>query len=82
MQYVQYFDIIMIEWLASKISLLGKGYGDRKIHKNELKKVFLCRSVCIVISSIIKLKSRDRLGLRMVKLFILDRWLQTMMRSL
>lgn len=37
MQYVQYFDIIMIEWLASKISLLGKGYGDRKIHKNELR---------------------------------------------
>ena len=52
MQYVQYFDIIMIEWLPSRISWLEKRYGDRKIHKNELEKVFLCRSVCIVITSL------------------------------
>ena len=52
MQYVQYFDIIMIEWLASRISWLEMEYGDREIHKNGLEKVFLCRSVCIVISSL------------------------------
>ena len=40
------------EWLPSRISWLEKRYGDRKIHKNELEKVFLCRSVCIVISSL------------------------------
>lgn len=52
MQYVQYFDIIMIEWLASRISWLGKRYEDQEIHKNELEKVFSCRSVCIVITSL------------------------------
>ena len=52
MQYVQYFDIIMIEWLASRISWLKRRYGDREIHKNELEKVFSCRSSCIVISSL------------------------------
>ena len=35
-----------------RISWLGKRYSDRKIHKNELDKLFLCRSVCIVISSL------------------------------
>ena len=52
MQYVQYFDIIMIEWLASRISWLGKRYDDQEIHKNRIEKVFLCRSGCIVISSL------------------------------
>ena len=40
------------EWLAERISWLGRRYGDREIHKNGLAKVFLCRSVCIVISSL------------------------------
>lgn len=52
MQYVQYFDIIMIEWLPSRISWLGMRYKDQEIHKNELEKVFLCRSVCRVITSL------------------------------
>lgn len=52
MQYVQYFDIIMIEWLAEKISWLGKGYDDRKYHENRLKKKVLCRSCWIVSSSL------------------------------
>lgn len=52
MQYVQYFDIIMIEWLASRISWLEMEYGDREIHKNGLEKVFSCRSICIVITSL------------------------------
>ena len=52
MQYVQYFDIIMIEWLAERISWLEMRYDDQEIHQNGLEKVFLCRSVCIVISSL------------------------------
>ena len=40
------------EWLASRISWLGKRYKGKKIHENELEKVFLCRSVCIVITSL------------------------------
>ena len=40
------------EWLASRISWLEMRYGDREIHENGLEKVFLCRSVCIVISSL------------------------------
>ena len=52
MQYVQYFDIIMIEWLPSRISWIGKRYSDREVHENGLAKVFLCRSVCIVITSL------------------------------
>lgn len=52
MQYVQYFDIIMIEWLASKISCLGKRYGDQKIYENRLEKTFSCRSIWVVISSL------------------------------
>ena len=43
---------VATEWLASRISWLGKRYGDRKIHENGVEKVFLCRSVCIVISSL------------------------------
>ena len=43
---------VATEWLAERISWLGMRYGDRKIHKNGLEKVFLCRSVCIVISSL------------------------------
>ena len=52
MQYVQYFDIIMIEWLALRISWLEMRYEDWKIHKNGLEKMFLCRSVWIVITSL------------------------------
>ena len=52
MQYVQYFDIIMIEWLAERISWLGKRYDDRFLHQKWLNLVFLCRSVWIVISSL------------------------------
>ena len=33
MQYVQYFDIIMIEWLPSRISWLEKRYDDRFLHQ-------------------------------------------------
>ena len=40
------------EWLPSRISWLGKRYGNQKIHENGLEKVFLCRSVCRVISSL------------------------------
>ena len=40
------------EWLAERISWLGMRYGDQEIHENELEKVFSCRSVCIVISSL------------------------------
>ena len=43
---------VATEWLPSRISWLGKRYGDWKTHENGLKKVFLCRSVCIVISSL------------------------------
>lgn len=40
------------EWLPSGISWLGMGYKDRFLHENGLEKVFLCRSVCIVIPSL------------------------------
>lgn len=43
---------VATEWLASRISWLEMRYGDREIHENGLEKVFLCRSVCIVISSL------------------------------
>ena len=43
---------VATEWLASRISWLEMRYSDREIHKNEAAKVFLCRSVCIVISSL------------------------------
>lgn len=43
---------VATEWLPSRISWLKTRYGDQKIHKNELEKVFSCRSVCIVISSL------------------------------
>lgn len=38
------------EWLGEKISWLEKRYGDRKTHENGLEKMFLYRSVWIVIS--------------------------------
>lgn len=43
---------VATEWLASRISWLGKRYDDRKYHENRLKKKVLCRSVYIVISSL------------------------------
>lgn len=43
---------VATEWLPSKISWLGMRYKDRKIHENGVEKVFLCRGVCIVISSL------------------------------
>ena len=52
MQYVQYFDIIMIEWLGLIFSGMKIRYDDRKTHENGLEKMILCRSVCIVISSL------------------------------
>ena len=42
----------ILEWLDEKISWLEIRYGDQKIHENGLEKVFLCRSVCIVITSL------------------------------
>ena len=38
--------------VSSRISCLGKQYDDGKTYENELEKVFLCRSVCIVITSL------------------------------
>ena len=52
MQYVQYFDIIMIEWLASRISWLEMRHDDRKAHEIGMEKIFLCRRGWIVISSL------------------------------
>lgn len=43
---------VATEWLSSRISWVEMRYKDRKIHKNGLEKMFLCRSVCIVISSL------------------------------
>lgn len=43
---------VATEWLAERISWLGMQYKDREIHENGLEKMFLCRSVCIVISSL------------------------------
>ena len=43
---------VATEWLASRISWLEMRYGDREIHENGLEKVFLCRSICIVVSSL------------------------------
>ena len=43
---------VATEWLPSRISWLRKRYEDQKIHENGLEKVFSCRSVCIVISSL------------------------------
>ena len=40
------------EWLGEIFSWLGMRYKDQEIHKNELEKVFLCRSVCRVITSL------------------------------
>lgn len=43
---------VATEWLASRISWLGKRYEDRKSHENGLEKMFSCRSVCMVITSL------------------------------
>lgn len=40
------------EWLVSIFSGLKIRYDDRKTHENGLEKMFLCRRVCIVISSL------------------------------
>ena len=40
MQYVQYFDIIMIVGLPLRISWLEVRYDDRATHENELEKCF------------------------------------------
>ena len=57
MEFATYVDThiatcVATEWLPSRISWLGMGYGDKKTHENELEKMFLCRSVCIVIPSL------------------------------
>ena len=43
---------VATEWLAERISWLGKRYDDRFLHQKWLNLVFLCRSVWIVISSL------------------------------
>lgn len=43
---------VATEWLGEKNSWLEMRYGDRKTHENGLEKVFLCRSVWIVITSL------------------------------
>ena len=40
------------EWLGEIFSWLGKRYKDKKTHRIGLEKMFLCISVCIVISSL------------------------------
>ena len=40
------------EWLGEIFRGVGKRYDDREIHENGLEKMFLCRSICIVISSL------------------------------
>ena len=45
MQYVQYFDIIMIEWLASRISWLGNGIRTEKLMKMGWKRWFCVEAV-------------------------------------
>jgi len=40
------------KWLAERISWLEMRYDDQEIHQNGLEKVFLCRSICIVVSSL------------------------------
>lgn len=43
---------VATEWLVSIFSGLKIRYDDRKTHENGLEKMFLCRRVCIVISSL------------------------------
>lgn len=43
---------VATEWLPSRISWLEMEYGDHFPHENGLEKMFLCRSVCIVIPSL------------------------------
>lgn len=40
------------EWLSEIFSGMRMGYDYRKTHENGLKKMVLCRSVWIVISSL------------------------------
>ena len=40
------------EWLSEIFSGLKIRYDDQKTHENGLEKMLLCRSVCIVISSL------------------------------
>ena len=43
---------VATEWLGEIFRGVGKRYDDREIHENGLEKMFLCRSICIVISSL------------------------------
>lgn len=43
---------VATEWLAEIFSGMGKRYDDSFLHQKWLNQVFLCRSVCIVISSL------------------------------
>lgn len=43
---------VATEWLDEIFSGLKIRYDDRKTHENGLEKMFLCRRVCIVISSL------------------------------
>ena len=57
MEFATYVDThiatcVATEWLPSRISWLKMGYEDRFLHENGLEKMFLCRSVCIVITSL------------------------------
>lgn len=57
MEFATYVDThiatcVATEWLALRISWLEMRYGDQEIHENELGKVFSCRSICIVITSL------------------------------
>lgn len=45
-------NLTMQEWLDEIFSGLKIRYDDRKTHKNGLEKMVLCRSFCIVISSL------------------------------
>ena len=40
------------KWLGEIFSGLKIRYDDRKTHENRVEKMILCRSVCIVISSL------------------------------
>lgn len=72
------------------------GYGDHFPHQEYPEKMFLCRSVCIVITSLIKRKSdgsdgglpiiKRKSGIwmweKVVKFFFLDSGTRIMLRSL
>ena len=52
---------VATEWLGEIFSGMKMGYDDSFLHQKWLNQVFLCKSVCIVISSLIKRKL-DGLG--------------------